>query len=211
MQPTSRHRPPTLEVLTPRQAADGTTTRKPADAIALLTVDHRMIEELFTAFEEGGEHAHDVRAALVDRMITELTIHSEVEEAIVYPAVRAVDPDSVSDVLEALEEHHVVAWQLRELVGLDPEHERFAAKVSVMMENVRHHIEEEEEDTLFPALRTHLSRPQLIEMGRTMQGMRFQVPSRPLPCLRVAASTSTGPDTRRAFEHHSGAVAGRHD
>jgi hemerythrin superfamily protein len=177
----------------PRRAAHGATTRKPADAIALLTADHRAIEGLFTAFEEAGEHAHQIRAALVDRMITELTVHAAVEEAILYPAVRTEDPGSVADVLESLEEHHVVALQLRELVGMDPEHERFAAKVTVMMENVRHHIEEEEEDTLFPALRTHVPRLRLIELGEELQRMRIHVASRHLPCARTTNSAPSGP------------------
>jgi len=169
-----------------------TTTRKPGDAIALLIADHRAIEELFTAFEEAGEHSHQIRRALVDRMITELTVHAAIEETIFYPVARAVDPGSVSDVLESLEEHHVVAWQLRELVGMEPQHERFAAKVAVMMENVRHHIEEEEDETLFPAVRTHIPAPRLVELGRRLQRMRSNMPSRPLPCPRATVPLPSG-------------------
>jgi hemerythrin-like domain-containing protein len=174
------------------RVATGTTIRQPDDAIALLTAEHRAIEDLFTAFEEADEHAHQVRRALVDRMITELTVHAAIEEAILYPAARVEDPGSVSDVLESLEEHHVVACQLRELVGMDPRHERFAAKVAVMMENVRHHIEKEEEDTLFPGLRTHASRPRLVELGRELQKMLSRMPGHPLPCPRATGGQSHG-------------------
>jgi hemerythrin superfamily protein len=171
--------------------AAGTTTLKPADAITVLTADHRTIEDLFTAFEEAGAGAHRIRAALVDRMVTQLTVHTAIEEMILYPVARAEVPDSEADVLEALEEHHVVAWQLRELDGLDPEHERFAAKVSVMMENVRHHVGEEEE-ALFPALRTHIPRARLVELGMELRGVRSHVPDRPSPRPLSAAVPPDG-------------------
>jgi hemerythrin superfamily protein len=170
----------------------GTTTRKPDDAIALLTAEHRAIEALFAAFEEAGEHAHRIRRALVDRMITELTVHTAFEEVTIYPVVRAEDPGSVSDVLEALEEHHVVAWQLRELIGMHPQHERFAAKVAVMIENVRHHFEEEEDETLFPAVRTHIPPRRLVELGRELQKMRSRMPRSTLPCRRATAYLPNG-------------------
>ena len=90
-----------------------------------------------------------MKRQLVDTMIEELSRHAEIEELVFYPAVRREVGDSESDVLEALEEHHVVKLVLRELDDLEPTDERFDAKVTVMMESVRHHVQEEEQ-TLFP-------------------------------------------------------------
>jgi hemerythrin superfamily protein len=79
-------------------------------------------------------------------MIKELTTHAFIEETIFYPAAREAVPETQEHVLESVEEHHVVAWLLSELRRLDPGEETFNAKVTVLIENVRHHVEEEEKD-----------------------------------------------------------------
>jgi hemerythrin superfamily protein len=157
-----------------------TTSRRPGDAISLLKSDHRSVEELFTKFEGAGPRALKTKRSLVDRMIAELSVHAAIEETVLYPAARAEVPDTESEVLEALEEHHVVKWELSELEGMSAEDERFSAKVTVMMENVRHHVKEEE-STLFPALRKHLSRMRLVELGEVLQQRKALAPTRPHP------------------------------
>jgi hemerythrin superfamily protein len=96
-----------------------------------------------------------------------------------YPAVRAEVPDTGSEVLESVEEHHVVAWLLSELQHLDPGDETFDAKVTVLIENVTHHVEEEESE-LFPAVRTVLGRNRLVELGEQMSQAKAKVPADPL-------------------------------
>ncbi len=152
--------------------------RKPGNAIDLLGDDHRRVEELFARFERAGRRAFVSKRSLVDAMINELSVHAAIEQSVLYPAARAAVPDSEADVLEALEEHHVVAWQLQELDGLDPEHERFDARVAVMIENVRQH-QREEEELLFPELRTHLDGNRLVELGQELRDLRSSVPARP--------------------------------
>ena len=154
--------------------------REPQDAIAVLKADHRTVEDLFTKFEKAGERAFKTKRSLVDRMITELSVHAAIEEAFLYPAARAEVPQTESEVLESLEEHHVVKWLLTELDGIDPETERFDAKVAVLTENVRHHVAEEE-GTLFPALRTHLTRSRLVELGKELHAAKSHVPTHPHP------------------------------
>ncbi|MFI6115106.1 hemerythrin HHE cation-binding protein [Kitasatospora sp. NPDC051164] len=70
--------------------------------------------------------------------------------------------------LESIEEHHVVVWMLSELAGLDPQDERFDAKMTVLMENVRHHVEEEEQDW-FPDVRKAMGRNRLQELGDRLE------------------------------------------
>ncbi len=124
----------------------------PTDAISLLKADHRTVEKLFRDFERSSETAYKTRRKLVDKMISELSVHAAIEEQFLYPAARREVPELESDVLEAVEEHHVVKWLLTELERTDPTDERFTPKVTVLIENVRHHVHEEEQD-LFPELR----------------------------------------------------------
>ncbi|CAN5621377.1 hemerythrin domain-containing protein [soil metagenome] len=122
----------------------------PIDAITLLKDDHKTVERLFKRFEKAGDRAFKTKGDLVEEIIRELSIQAEIEEQIFYPAVRAAEvPGAKDDVLERLEEHLVVKRLLADLEKMDPEHERFDAKVTVLIENVRHHVEEEE-DELFP-------------------------------------------------------------
>jgi hemerythrin superfamily protein len=150
------------------------------DAITLLKADHKTVEDLFKKFEKAGERATKTKRDLVDRMIRELAVHAVVEEQVFYPAVRQAVPDTESTVLESLEEHHVAKWLLSELDGMNPEHERFEAKTMVLIESVRHHVEEEENE-LFPKVREALSRKVLGEIGDAMAEAKKGAPTHPHP------------------------------
>jgi hemerythrin superfamily protein len=150
------------------------------DGIALLKEDHRAVKKLFRDFFAAGERAHATRRRIADRIIAELSIHSGIEETILYPRARAALPEADQDLLEALEEHHVVKLTCAELEKMQPADERFAAKMQVMAENVKHHIGEEESD-LFPKLRSAFTRAELIAMGEDMRAAKRVVPARPHP------------------------------
>ena len=150
------------------------------DAITLLKQDHRTVEKLFKQFEKAGENAHKTKRKIVDQVIEELAKHAAIEEQIFYPAVRD-EVKGVEDLtLEALEEHHVVKWTLSELEGMSPEHERFTAKMTVLMESVRHHVEEEEGE-MFPEVRKALGRKRLGKIGDQMESLKAIAPTRPHP------------------------------
>ena len=91
-------------------------------------------------------------------------MHAAIEEQVFYPVARMTVPSTEDIALESLEEHHIVKWVLSELDGLDPHDERFDAKVTVLIENVRHHVKEEEQE-FFPKVRTKLSRSELADLG----------------------------------------------
>lgn len=150
------------------------------DAITLLKDDHKTVEKLFKSFEKAGDRAYKTKRDLVDSMIRELSVHAAIEEQVFYPEIRRLVPDQEDMTLESIEEHHIVKWVLSELEGLDPEHERFDAKVTVLMEQVRHHVEEEESD-MFPAVRSALGRKQLQEIGATLEHAKKMAPHRPHP------------------------------
>jgi len=180
-------------------ATKKTTTRRQGgattdqDAIAVLKGDHASVEELFAKFEKSGPRAFKTRANLVSRMITELSVHAAIEEAVLYPTCRQELAGTEDEVLESLEEHHVVKWLLVELDGLDPEHERFHPKVAVLTELVRHHVREEERQ-LFPALRANLGKARLVELGKELTNLRSNVPTRPHPRTPDTPPASLVPD-----------------
>ena len=152
------------------------------DAITLLKTDHKTVEQLFKRFEKAGDRAHVEKRTIVDRIIEELSIHASIEEQLFYPAVRSA-VDGVEDLtLEALEEHHIVKWVLAELEDLEPTDERFTAKVTVLIENDRHHVKEEEHD-LFPLVRDQIGRNSLAELGDALAEAKNFAPTRPHPHL----------------------------
>jgi hemerythrin superfamily protein len=150
------------------------------DAITLLKDDHRTVKGLFRKFEQAGDRAYATKQKLVEQITEELSVHAAIEEQIFYPSVRQAIEEAEGDVLESLEEHHIVKWTLSELEGMDPKDERYDAKVTVLIESVRHHIGEEEGD-MFPKVRKALSRTQLAELGDLMERAKLAAPKRPHP------------------------------
>lgn len=150
------------------------------DAITLLKADHRTVEDLFRRFEQASAGATNARRDLVARMVRELSVHAEIEETVFYPAVRRAARDLEPVVLAALEEHHVAKWLLSELDGMSPEHERFEAKTLVLIENVRTHVEQEEDD-FFPLVRDRLSRKELADLGEALAKAKEGAPTHPHP------------------------------
>jgi hemerythrin-like domain-containing protein len=150
------------------------------DAISMLKDDHKTVEALFKRFEKAGDRAYSEKRAVVDRIVEELSKHAALEEQLFYPVVRATVPDTEDVALESLEEHHIVKWVLSELDTMDPEDERFDAKVTVLIENVRHHVKEEETE-FFPMVRDELGRNALGDLGDAMAAAKKAAPTHPHP------------------------------
>ena len=148
------------------------------DAIVVLKEDHKLILKTFKEFENAGENATVTKGRLVDRVIELLTVHTYIENEVMYPRVRELLPDLEDDIDESYEEHHVADLLVLELAAMKPDAERFDAKTTVLIENVRHHIEEEEQEW-FPKVREGLGRKQLQEIGAAMIEARKRAPKRP--------------------------------
>src|SRR5437764_2663140 len=113
------------------------------DAIKLLKEDHQRVKRMLNELEETTERATKKREDLFAEIQAELRLHELVEEEIVYPAFR--ERSKLKDiVLEGYEEHHVVDLIMDEIAGEAVTDETWAAKVTVMKENVEHHAEEDE-------------------------------------------------------------------
>lgn len=155
------------------------------DAISLLKADHKAVAKLFREYKAAKRAGRADRTKIVDRVIKELSIHAAIEEQVFYPAVRAEVPKLEDDVLESLEEHHVLKWTLEELSAISTDDERYDAKVTVMMEQVRHHVEEEEHDW-FPKVRAALDRSRLQQLGVELARAKKRAPRTPDPDRVVA-------------------------
>jgi len=169
------------------------------DAITLLKDQHHDVEKLFKQYEEAGERAHARKRDLVDKIIEALSKHAAIEEQLFYPVTRETVPAVEDEVLESLEEHHIVKWTLSELETLDATDERFDAKVTVLIEHVRHHVKEEETE-YFPKVRDELGRNALAELGEAMEAARRTAPTHPHP---------RSPDTPTASAIGAAAVVDR--
>ncbi len=148
------------------------------DAIVILKSDHQEMRKLFRDYRKQGEKAYAAKGKLADRILEALTVHTYLENEVMYPQVRALLPEVEDDVLESYEEHHVADVLCMELAAMKPQDERFTAKLTVLMENVEHHMDEEEQDW-FPKVREGLSRTQLREIGQQMLDLRPKAPRRP--------------------------------
>jgi iron-sulfur cluster repair protein YtfE (RIC family) len=149
------------------------------DAIVLLKEDHQRVRKLFRDFEAAGENATTRKRDLVGKMIEELTIHTYIENEIMYPEVRKRVPDIDDDILESYEEHHVADVLCLELFTMSPESEHYDAKTTVLIESVEHHIKEEE-DVWFPKVREAMGRKELSELGERMLEAKKKAPRTPI-------------------------------
>ena len=160
------------------------------DAIALIKADHKTVEALFKQFEQVKEAGDDARKkSVVDEISRELEAHADIEEEIFYPSVKAKAEEEGQELVdEAVEEHHLVKVTLGELASLPPSDEAFDAKVTVLIENVRHHVEEEEEEML-PQAEELLGADRLAELGQRMAERKQEL-------LGQAGSSSGGEQTK---------------
>lgn len=148
------------------------------DAIVLLKEDHKEMRRLFREFQQALQGPPQRRQQLVGQILEALTVHTYLENEVMYPEVRKLLPDLEDDILESYEEHHVADVLCAELATMDAADERFVAKTTVLIENVTHHVEEEEQEW-FPKVREALGRKELQEIGERMLALRPDAPRTP--------------------------------
>lgn len=142
------------------------------DAIKVLTADHDAVRELVDEFRTASDSGDEQRMkTLQQEMFSELETHTSIEEDIFYPAVRGLEVDELEELVnESVQEHHVVKVLMREIGELS-DTDVFKAKMEVLVENVEHHAEEEEEE-MFPKLREHMSDEERDELGRRLEAAK---------------------------------------
>ena len=144
------------------------------DALELLTADHNRVRGLFTRFK-AAEGENDAQAArLAATIIEELEIHTKIEEEVFYPTITTLNDEIHELVTEGIEEHHVVDNLMEEAKALTPMDEEWAAKIKVLIENVEHHADEEEEE-MFPKVRSAMSNDARSELGQRLEARKAEL------------------------------------
>ena len=110
------------------------------DAVTLLKADHRKVEKLFSAFQRARDAAR--QQDIVQHICTELIVHTFLEEEIFYPACAGKIDDDVTQ--EAYVEHDNAKVLISEIIAGEPGEEFYAAKVTVLSEDIKRHVYEEE-------------------------------------------------------------------
>jgi len=140
------------------------------DAFELLKKDHEKVSGIFEKLEPTTERGVKTREELFAQLKQELEIHAQIEEQIFYPVLKQAQ-ETRDITLEAYEEHHVVKELLAELDALAKDDETWGAKLTVLKENVEHHVEEEEGE-MFSGARDVLSSEQIEELGARMEAAK---------------------------------------
>ncbi|PRX99675.1 hemerythrin domain-containing protein [Allonocardiopsis opalescens] len=155
------------------------TERTDRDLIEVIISDHREVEAVFAQLEAPGtppEH----RKRLADHVIAELVRHSVAEEQYMYPAARRALPDGDEIADHEIEEHAEAERVMKDLEGLEPTDPRFDEALRTLIDDIRHHVEEEETD-LLPRLREACSAEELRSLGRKVEEAKKRAPTRPHP------------------------------
>lgn len=139
------------------------------NAIDLLKADHDKVKGILSQLSESTDRAVKKRTELLEKLELEVSIHTQLEEEILYPAYKAAGGKAEAEMYyEAKEEHRTVdSLVLPDLKGTDPTSPEFAGRVKVIKELLEHHIEEEETD-MFPHAKKILGKAKLDELGDQM-------------------------------------------
>ena len=140
------------------------------DAFELLKKDHEKVSGIFEKLEPTTERGVKTREELFAQLKQELEIHTQIEEQFFYPVLKQVQ-ETRDITLEAYEEHAVVKELLAELDKLAKDDETWGAKLTVLKENVEHHVEEEEGE-MFTGAQDVLSSEQIEELGARMEAAK---------------------------------------
>jgi len=142
------------------------------NAFELLKEDHQRVSGIFEKLEPTTERAVKTREELFARLKSELDLHTQIEEEIFYPALK--EEEETRDItLEGIEEHRVVKTLLKELEAMPVDSEQWTAKLTVLKENVEHHVEEEEGE-MFKKARKALPKEKIEALGARMEAAKKQ-------------------------------------
>ena len=161
------------------------------DAIALLKADHRKVAALFEKFEKARTSATKQR--LANEICAELVTHTTIEEEIFYPACKGTVEDDLMS--ESYVEHDGAKVMIAELVASDPDDEFYDAKMSVLTEEIKHHVREEEKpgEGVFAQARA---------AGLDMDALGDKLLARKEQLMKKFKEEGLPPPTTRSFRGH---------
>ena len=156
------------------------------DAIALLKADHREVEELFEKFEKASGSK---KQTIAEQICTELKIHSMIEEELFYPALDGkIEEETFT---EAYVEHDGAKVQINDIMAGGPDDRFYDSKVSVLGEEIEHHVKEEEAPSEGMFAQARKTDVDLVALGEQMlarkQELSALAASEGLPEARMTA------------------------
>lgn len=162
-----------------------------SDAIALLKADHRKVEDLFDKFDKARDATR--KKALAQEICTELCIHATIEEEIFYPACKGKVEDDLMN--ESYVEHDGAKVMIAELLASSPDDEFYDAKMTVLSEEIKHHVREEERpgEGVFAQAR---------EGGLDLAALGERLAARKQELLAKFKAEGLPPPTTRSFTGH---------
>jgi len=141
------------------------------DAMKLLKKDHSYVLSLFNKFDQAGRNSFARKFRLYDEIRSELEVHSHVEEEIFYPTIREISPEGRKVISEAVKEHKEIDTLIGQIDRLPADDPNFEDRLQALMEQVEHHIEEEERE-IFKIAEDNFSEEQRLEMGRKIEAVK---------------------------------------
>jgi hemerythrin superfamily protein len=167
------------------------TTADKHDLVDDIITDHREVEAVFSQIEAGGDEG---KRELVEHVITELVRHSVAEEQYLYPTARRVLPNGDQLADHELKEHAEAEEVMKAIEKTDAQDPKFDELVGKLIEDIRHHVQDEESD-LLPKLRAACDATELDELGEKFENSKKMAPTRPHPSApdRPPANKILGP------------------
>ena len=153
------------------------------NAIELLETQHKEVKQLFKKCEKAGGEG---KRQLFEQIADALAVHASIEEKHFYPATRSARTEDLLE--EAVEEHLSVKRIIADLLDMDPAESQFDAKITVLQEQVEHHVQEEE-DELFPKVKKLLSGEELEDLGMVMEDAAAELEAGGAPRAAVPGET----------------------
>jgi hemerythrin superfamily protein len=145
------------------------------DAITNLTADHNRVRGLFTRWKDAHEKDDaGTMGTLASEIFQELEVHTTIEEQVFYPWAREKSSELAETINEGVQEHHVVKVLMQELQQLDAGADAWTAKMTVLIENVEHHAEEEETE-LFPKVRSNSTGDERTQLSDKLEAKKREL------------------------------------
>lgn len=145
----------------------------------MLKTDHATVKKMFEKEGKLTKKDSEKKASLFNQIKAALEVHAAIEEEIFYPAVKKARSEHVKDeVREAYEEHKQIKSLLAQIAGITSADETYDMKIKVLMEDVLHHVKEEETE-MFPDAKKFLREKRLMELGAELEARKQQLEKNP--------------------------------
>ena len=159
------------------------------DAITMLLKDHTLVKKFFVQAKTASKQVA-AKVSIFNQIKAALEVHAAIEEEIFYPPVKQARSKHLKDeVREGYEEHKQIKSLLAQIASITPADETYDMKIKVLMEDVEHHVKDEEGE-MFPDAKKFLAASRLVELGAAMAARKKQLENHPTVAAPTRAPSS---------------------